>query len=288
MANLRERLARRAVCQWDRTCRRGRPSFEQGLVSERTNHLGDICTSGVGCSLGGNRRLLDFFDLGIDREGRIGVSWADTVNGLNGPTLMFSTVADGASLYGRLRFRGAAATGAAKDRGADARAFPAGTQLPAADFVSSALSPSRTALKVTVRIASPDIATTLRDANARHMKYVTRWSYGDAVYFVVAVSDGTTMTFYGGKLDANDGLPSRGTRAYGIVYARDFDVQGRIAGGTIEIAVPCSAVGDPKRGARLPSVQSFAIAGLDDAVTAHPTAPQTLDATPPYDALVQT
>ncbi|HEV8361152.1 MAG TPA: sialidase family protein [Candidatus Thermoplasmatota archaeon] len=59
------------------------PTWTYALVSEKPFHKGEICTLGLTCTLPqplgtrGNRNLADFFEVGIDREGRAIVTWAN-------------------------------------------------------------------------------------------------------------------------------------------------------------------------------------------------------------------
>lgn len=59
------------------------PTWTWAKVSEKPNHKGEICTLGLGCTLPqpvgtrGNRNLLDFFEVAIDKEGRAVAAWSD-------------------------------------------------------------------------------------------------------------------------------------------------------------------------------------------------------------------
>ena len=51
--------------------------FTQSLVSNTPNHVGVICTNGIGCAPG-TRNLLDLFEVAIDpQNGRAGVIYTD-------------------------------------------------------------------------------------------------------------------------------------------------------------------------------------------------------------------
>jgi hypothetical protein len=39
-------------------------------------HKGDICNNGIGCEAGGDRSLLDFFQISLDTAGRANVAYA--------------------------------------------------------------------------------------------------------------------------------------------------------------------------------------------------------------------
>jgi hypothetical protein len=45
------------------------------------NHVGSLCTSGTGCAAGGDRSLLDYFEVAIDNQGQPVVAWAASTLG---------------------------------------------------------------------------------------------------------------------------------------------------------------------------------------------------------------
>ncbi|HEY9288448.1 MAG TPA: sialidase family protein [Candidatus Dormibacteraeota bacterium] len=63
------------------------PNFKTVQISSEPNHLGQICTGGLGCSTGGDRNLLDFFTVDVDHLGAANVTFADDYNG---PTIDFN------------------------------------------------------------------------------------------------------------------------------------------------------------------------------------------------------
>jgi hypothetical protein len=56
------------------------PSFATTHLSEISNHFGEICTMGIGCTTGGDRGLLDFLSVTVGLKGEANVVWADAVN----------------------------------------------------------------------------------------------------------------------------------------------------------------------------------------------------------------
>jgi hypothetical protein len=70
------------------------PTITRSLVSTSPNHVGDICLNGLLCELGGDRSLLDFFELAIGPDGMAQIAYAanngfgrktpGTVSGLQG------------------------------------------------------------------------------------------------------------------------------------------------------------------------------------------------------------
>jgi hypothetical protein len=59
-------------------------NFKTVQISDHAIHVGQICTGGIGCTLGGDRGLLDFFTVDVDHLGAAVVSWADDNHGLDG------------------------------------------------------------------------------------------------------------------------------------------------------------------------------------------------------------
>jgi hypothetical protein len=57
--------------------------WSTGKMSEKPMHRGEVCDQGLFCTLPqplgtrGNRNLADFFEIAIDREGRVVAAWAD-------------------------------------------------------------------------------------------------------------------------------------------------------------------------------------------------------------------
>jgi hypothetical protein len=55
------------------------PTISRSVVSSKANHAGDICLNGLLCELGGDRSLLDFFELRIGKDGMAQIAYADNV-----------------------------------------------------------------------------------------------------------------------------------------------------------------------------------------------------------------
>ncbi|MBV8928216.1 MAG: hypothetical protein JO152_03720, partial [Mycobacteriaceae bacterium] len=47
------------------------------VASSRVMHVGQICETGVNCSVNGNRNLLDFLQVTITPDGRAAIAWSD-------------------------------------------------------------------------------------------------------------------------------------------------------------------------------------------------------------------
>ncbi|MEA3143396.1 MAG: hypothetical protein QOG31_720, partial [Thermoplasmata archaeon] len=68
------------------------------------NHVGSVCTSGTGCVAGGDRSLLDFFEVALTPAGHPVVAWASSAGGTavgvaaQGTDIYFGGVKDGTPL----------------------------------------------------------------------------------------------------------------------------------------------------------------------------------------------
>ena len=56
-------------------------SWTQQVASDHAIHHGAICTTGINCSINGDRTLLDFFQEDITPDGRAVIAWADDSQG---------------------------------------------------------------------------------------------------------------------------------------------------------------------------------------------------------------
>lgn len=293
-----------ALCQWDGSCSRG-PAFAQTRVTERINHVGQICVSGIGCTADpeADRSLLDFFDLAVDTDGRVGVTWTDDHFGiLNSATtdrtgyIMFAKILNGPSLRSGKAAFGTASFGAVPGASV-ARAGnavwpinePGGRNFSTLDLLGGSVSLGLTDMKFQMKLASTE---NLADGLAAgigttHVKYLTRWAFKDDIYFVAADTTGDEPRFYGGRVDAGDEmLRTAVTTVYGTTYTPEFDVEGSVSNGSIQFSVPLNKIGNPRVGDRFYSVQSFTIVGPDDALQTIYTSAEAIDATPSVDYVV--
>lgn len=74
-------------------------NFNSVQISDHPNHIGQICTGGVGCTTGGNRDLLDFFTVDVDHYGAANVIWADDNNAFSSTRNRFSRQIAGSSVF---------------------------------------------------------------------------------------------------------------------------------------------------------------------------------------------
>jgi hypothetical protein len=290
-----------------------------GQISHRLIHHGNICTSGTTCAVTmKDRSLLDLTDIGLDANGRIGVVFTDNNSDLQqpdhsvaaqSPFVHFAKLTQGPSLLGKRTLNVAIPTLFRKDRRGDAT-WPnveGATNLPSLDTngVGVQLDPQGnlvfrlrvsdlTTAGMARDLAAYNAATTLDPAD--RLQYVVRFSTGAQVYHVSYeyLGASTPGDFFGGKLDANDGLilPTSGPGTYagsGYHHDANFPVTGSFQNvgtnrGRIIFTVPASAVG-LAAGDHLFSVTGFTMAGPNEATeTSIARIMRTVDATPPLDA----
>jgi hypothetical protein len=293
-----------ALCQWDATpC--ATPSFTQSHIASQINQDDNICTSGTACAAtGGNRNLLDYFGISLDKDGHIGIVWSDGYNATKLPFIKVSRQASGPSLYAgkpnaALPIRG----NGYPDAKGDAKYPLAGLTYSTAsnqnklDLLGTSVAVGTTGLQIRVKLAdasnlgaavpgggtAKDGLTPLQQA-----KYLVRWDYnGNSYYAGANVPAGGTPTFFSGTVNSNEGLLAAGSTApYGNTYSGQTPATGVIntKNNTITITVPLSAVGSPAAGSRLVSVGSYTLIGPADAAATLNTAPITVDSTPTFDA----
>jgi hypothetical protein len=73
-------------------------NFKSVQISDHPNHVGAICTSGLGCPSGG-RNLLDFFTVDVDHLGAANVIWSDDNNSRRIERAKFSRQIAGQSVF---------------------------------------------------------------------------------------------------------------------------------------------------------------------------------------------
>lgn len=77
------------------------PTFNETLADPGAMHHGSICLDGILCDvLGGDRSLLDFFEIALDANGAANIAYADNAPGGGNPTLDFVRQDAGPSAYG--------------------------------------------------------------------------------------------------------------------------------------------------------------------------------------------
>src|SRR3954454_17278278 len=290
---------------------RGTPmSVATGLVSHRVVHRGSICTSGTTCT--GDRSLLDMIDLGLDANGRVGVVFMDNNNRLAAPTLtdaakggpytQFAKETTGPTLLATTAdVRTKSAPTSAKDAAGDAT-WPnrAGApNLPALDLTAATLALSKGNLVAKLTLKDGTTAgmaaalaayngTFATDNDAERLQYLLTFSTGDDVWHLsMEYNANGTIRFFGGRLDANDGVQNGTNTTVGMRYVTDgqYFATGSLSKGTITIQVPAAQLG-LATGSKVTGVAAYATAAPTEL---NPTAglvmnsARTVDATPPFD-----
>lgn len=281
-----------------------------GRVSHRVVHRGSVCTGGTTCT--GDRSLLDMIDIGLDASGRLGVVFMDnnnrlaapneTDNAKQGPFVHFAKQVAGPSLS-------ATTPTVAIDIPRNARSDIAGdatwpnragaANLPALDLRGAQLAVAGDDIIARIRVADTSVAGAQRDLiayngvpqagpPAERIQHVLRFAAGFDLYHLSmeTLADGTRR-FFGGRIDANDGLPNPAspTAVMGVGYHTDpIAVSGTAAGGVITIRAKAADFG-VAAGSELFSVTGFAFAGPTEANELTAATPmRTVDASPPFDA----
>jgi len=185
-------------------------SFKVMQISNRSNHAGQICTSGLACTTGGNRNLLDFFTVDVDHLGAAVVLWADDNNRRHITRNLLSRQLSGPGVFANQDIGLVNAWGISKNAASDAAGDVFDGQgvakgaCPGMDLLGTRASVSGTLLTIslTLNSAPTDSAATSCSTNLA----ATGGIWG--AEFWAARVDGTTDNFYVAYRDNPlDGLP---------------------------------------------------------------------------------
>jgi uncharacterized repeat protein (TIGR01451 family) len=299
------------------------PVVNTGIVSHRISHQGNICSGGTFCGLPGvgdpskdDRSLADMIDVSFDGAGRLGVIYQDNYSNSfqNTPDRVadlspfdhFAKQTSGPSVLANASIAVSLPRDARDDPSGDAtwpnRAYTnPGINLPALDATRTALVLADGKVTAQLKLADATVAGMQRDLaayslacplcqQAERLQYVVRFESASEVYHLsLEVLPNGTLHYFGGKLDANDGIlnPASPTSVIAAGYHRDFDATGSVQNGTVTISAPASAFG-LGAGAGLFSVTGFSMAGpLEANETLASNIMRTVDATPPFDTTLQ-
>jgi hypothetical protein len=293
-----------------------------GLVSHRVVHTGNICTSGTTCAATvpeKDRSLLDMTDLGVDKDGRIGVVFTDNHSTFaesgtpdeprESPFVHFAKIVKGPSLTAAKPTVSVSVstTPERADVSGDAT-WPnvAGAQnIPGLDSTNESLRLQNGFLVGRIRLKDARAAAMAAaltkfnaasavagstDPAAQRLQYVLRFSSGTEVYHMSAeFTPGSPLRFFGGRLDANDRLinPTSGA-VVGAGYHTDagYHVNGSVLAkdNVIELKAPASDFGFAA-GTRLTSVSAYTMAGpAENLEVTYTLIMRTVDADQPFDA----
>jgi hypothetical protein len=74
-------------------------NFKNVQISDHPVHIGQVCTAGLLCLLGGDRQLLDFLTVDVDHLGAAVVSWTDTNDSFEDRRVKVSRQVSGNSVF---------------------------------------------------------------------------------------------------------------------------------------------------------------------------------------------
>jgi len=234
------------------------PSFSATKVSEVSNHFGQICTMGIGCTTGGDRGLADFISVTPGLKGEANVSWSDAVNknfngGESTALIAFSRQIAGPSLYASVGTvnGGTAATGSASGS-PDAVYSADGTTTGASGNLkinsASVTMPDAQHYRFTIHVADLSTLLVSPTLGGTDALWLVRWEVPDPsgaghLYFAAMESDaGGAPTFYDGETSSINT-----THGKFLTYPPAHSIPGSFTagagGGTITLTVPVADVG---------------------------------------------
>ena len=203
------------------------PTNSMVKVTPHPMHYDDICLMGTGCITSqGNRNLADFFEINIDSTGAAEIVYDDTSNGLIQPAftptsglvdhsgagvITIARQSSGLGLYGTaVTGPSNAPVGSLADPAGDAL-FPVigGANVKGMDVVGTSLqlSADGSTLSVTARVIdlSNPAATALAIAGTSNLQYVTRWQFGNTLYYAAMENTPANQpSYYSGKVQSLD------------------------------------------------------------------------------------
>jgi hypothetical protein len=190
------------------------PAIYQVQASEHPTDYGQLCTSGLGCTVsGGDRTLADFFSVALDANGAARIIINDLTNQHHGAAVFELTQNAGPSAYGTtLTPQFPTITTGVTDPAGDAQVphyspVGAGANQPALDLLSVQLSqPDISHLTVTLKLNN--LASLLPPSGSTGLLWLTRWQFnttGDGgeesyrIFYLGANSTaGQTPVFFAG------------------------------------------------------------------------------------------
>ena len=236
-------------------------------------HKGDICQNGINCDvLGGDRTLLDFFEVSLDTAGRANIAFASDAGSPGTSSVGYVRQNTGASAWDGSKIAGFAWSpytppqgtscpgpqilDASGDAPGSVQTNPTGGNDDSADITgigwsSAAGAPVKVTMKLNNLSATPEPGTTSRIWDAY-------WSYAGKTWYVEDSSNGPGVETYDvGYLAADGSKTSTGTPSGTFTEG---------PGGTIVWTVDRSLIGSPPDGAVLQPLygdthEGFTVAG---------------------------
>lgn len=230
----------------------------QGLAVTPVIHKGDICNNGIGCELGGDRSLLDFFQISLDQAGRANVAYA--TDAANPGTAVINYIRQNGGVSAAtggplpvqtyqpppLKANGTTCPGPqvvdpVGDAAGSLLVGPTASNVDNLDLKSLSFgTPSASTLQVVMTIKDlqplPPVGPTTGTL------YYGKWTYRGKLYAIRATSNGPALQTF----DAGEFVSGK------------YTSKGRVDGafkagpnGTITFKVPRNLVGSPRNGATL-------------------------------------
>jgi uncharacterized repeat protein (TIGR01451 family) len=292
------------------------PSLNTGIVTHRVMHYGNICTSGTTCATSGkDRSLLDMIDVSFDEAGRLGIITMDNNSDSfhaappggedESPFVHFAKQTSGISVLANKTINISIPRQSRTDPAGDAT-WPnaAGAlNLPSLDELGASLAIEGGDVVARITLADARTTSMQRDLNAYNavlcapaascvadrFEYTLRFLGPRDIYHLSAeFTPGSSLRFFGGTLNANDKLIAAisPTAVFGAGYHTDVAAAGSVSGNVLTIRAPLSAFG-LAAGAAVSSATAFAMAGPSEATELTiDRLMRTVDATPPFDAVL--
>src|SRR5438034_5003790 len=195
-------------------------------VTPHPMHYDDICLMGTGCIQSqGNRNLADFFEINIDSTGAAEIVYDDTSNGLIQPdftptsglldhsgagVITIARQSSGLGLFGTAVTGPSNAPVAGLTDPAGDALFPVigGANVQGMDVVGTSLQLSADLSTLNVNMSVVDLSspavTAASIAGTANLQYVTRWQFGNTLYYAAMETTPGLPTFYAGKTQSID------------------------------------------------------------------------------------
>ena len=283
------------------------PVVTTGRVSHRVAHTGTICTGGpTGCDEANEDfSLADMIDVGVDRDGRLGVVFSDNNSRFAAPLPgqavkqrpfdHFAKQVSGPALFTGASLPPVPNRSHGDDPAGDAT-WPntvAGRSFPALDATDAQLSLEGDDLVARIPLRSTGFGADLTSFNsvassnppADRLQFVLRYLTDKDIYHLSMEFRNGNRRFFGGILDDNDRLLDDETvRGAGYHTDGNMPVRGAIENGALVLRGKASDFGIVD-GTKVYSVTAFTMAGPSEArETTIFDVMRTIDATPPFDA----
>ncbi|MHB8509743.1 MAG: hypothetical protein ACYDGR_14030, partial [Candidatus Dormibacteria bacterium] len=264
-----------------------------------------VCLSGLGCTTStgpdGDRQLGDFFRIQLDRDGRALIAFDDGNNQLgqevpNGPVpapsipsfvrqatgpSLFASVGEVPAIPRPLNF----VTGPSHHNPVPfAAPTGPGPDVPGLNLMGSTTAYEGNDLRIDLTLKTLDLTGAITAPALPNATYLTRWWYNGKLYFAAAEDNGGQLRYFAGEEAPVTDVQQIKYQYYPAATA----ITGSTTGNVIQLKVPGSVVGNPKRNDTLYTVTSYALTHAAPTAPTPPTAsnlvdfPQIADVLPSY------